>query len=186
MIFLFPILLIFLVVIIVASLYNNVIRKNNEVEKAFGSIDALLKKRYDLIPNLVEVVKQYSSYEERVLTEVTSLRAQVTEKQSSNDKIELHNNLTSQLKGLFVSVENYPDLKASKNFRELQASWNEAEEQISAARRYYNSAVAEYNNLNQTFPTNLFIDTAKFPTKKVLEIDVAERQNISAKDLFRS
>jgi len=186
MIFLVPLLLIILIVIIVASLYNNAVRKNNEVEKAFGSIDALLKKRYDLIPNLVEVVKQYSSYEERVLTEVTGLRAQMVDKQTANEKIDLHNNLTSQLKGLFLSVENYPDLKANKNFLELQATWNEAEEQISAARRYYNSAVTDFNNSVQTFPTNLFIDAAKFPPKKVLDIPVVERQNISAKDLFRS
>lgn len=186
MFLLIPLLIIALLVVIIASLYNNVVRKNNEVEKAFGSIDALLKKRYDLIPNLVEVVKQYTAYEERVLTQVTGLRAQMVEKQTTNEKIELHNNLTGQLKGLFVSVENYPDLKASKNFRELQATWNEAEEQISAARRYYNAAVAEYNNSIQTFPANLFIDTAKFPSKKVLEIEIVERQNISAKDLFRS
>lgn len=181
-----PLLLILLIVIVVASLYNNVVRKNNEVEKAFGSIDALLKKRYDLIPNLVEVVKQYTSYEERVLTQVTGLRAQMVDKQTTNDKVELHNNLSGQLKGLFVSVENYPDLKANKSFLELQAAWNEAEEQISAARRYYNSAVTEYNNSIQTFPTNLFIDAAKFPPKKVLETEVVERQNISAKDLFRN
>lgn len=181
-----PILLIALIVIFFASIYNNVVCKNNEVEKAFSSIDALLKKRYDMIPNLVEVVKQYTSYEERVLTQVTGLRAQMVEKQkTTNDKIDLHNNLTSQLKGLFVSVENYPDLKASKNFRDLQATWNEAEEQISAARRDYNTAVAEYNNAVQTFPANFFIDSAKYPTKKVLEIEVTERQNISAKDLFR-
>ena len=160
--------------------------KKNEVEKAFGSVDAMLKKRYDLIPNLVETVKQYSAYEERVLTEVTSLRAQLGEQHSIDEKIQLHNNLSKQLNGMMLQVENYPDLKASQSFLNLQATWNEAEEQISAARRYYNSAVAEYNNSIQTFPANLIIDPAKFTSKSVFEIEVTERQNISAKELFRS
>jgi LemA protein len=181
-----PLIIIVLIIVYVASLYNNVVRKKNEVEKAFGSVDAMLKKRYDLIPNLVETVKQYSGYEERVLTEVTRLRAQLTEPLSSDEKIDLHNNLSKQLKGILFTVENYPDLKASKSFLNLQASWNEAEEQISAARRYYNSAVAEYNNSIQTFPANLFIDPSKFTSKKVFEIEVVERQNISAKELFKS
>ena len=186
MIFLFPLIIIVVLFIYAVSLYNNVIRKKNEVEKAFGSIDAMLKKRYDLIPNLVETVKQYSAYEERVLTEVTSLRSQLGEQHSIDEKIQLHNNLSKQLSGMMLQVENYPDLKASKNFLNLQATWNEAEEQISAARRYYNSAVADYNNSIQTFPANLIMDPSKFAPKNVFEVEVSERQNISAKELFRS
>lgn len=179
--------LIFVVVIIyIVAVYNNAVRKKNEVDKAFGSVDAMLKKRYDLIPNLVETVKQYSTYEARVLTEVTQLRAQLVEHLSTDEKIELHNNLSKHLNGMMFSVENYPDLKANQNFLKLQASWNEAEEQISAARRYYNSAVTEYNNAVQTFPANILIDSSKFATKKVFETESVERQNISAKDLFNS
>jgi LemA protein len=183
--FIFPILIIILVVYTI-SIYNNAVRKRNEVEKAFGSVDAMLKKRYDLIPNLVETVKQYSNYEARVLTEVTRLRAQLVEQLSTDEKIEVHNNLSKNLNGMLLSVENYPDLKANQNFLKLEASWNEAEEQISAARRYYNAAVTEYNNSIQTFPANILIDSTKFATKKVLATETVEQQNISAKALFNS
>ncbi|HEY4788899.1 MAG TPA: LemA family protein [Bacteroidales bacterium] len=178
--------IILILTIYVATVYNRVIRKKNEVEKAFGSIDAMLKKRYDLIPNLVEVVKRYSAYESGVFTEVTRLREQLNDNLSTEEKIVLHNNLAKQLNGMMVSVENYPDLKASRSFLQLQASWNETEEQIAAARRYYNAAVAEYNNSIQTFPANVIMDQSKFTSKTVFEIDTTERQNISAKELFNN
>jgi LemA protein len=184
--YIFILLIIVILVLYVISVYNNAVRRKNEVEKAFGSIDAMLKKRYDLIPNLVETVKQYSSYESKVLTEVTRLRAQLVDQLSTDEKIELHNSMSKHLNSLMVSVENYPDLKASQNFLRLQSAWNETEEQISASRRYYNAAVAEYNNSIQTFPANVLIDSSRFTTKKVLEIETTERQNISAKELFNS
>ena len=168
----------------VVYLYNTIIRKKNAVEKAFGSVDAMLKKRYDLIPNLVETVKQYAKHESSVLNDVTALRAQLAEDLSNDEKVNLHNHLSRQLKGLLISVENYPDLKANQNFLKLQAAWNEVEEQISAARRYYNTAVTEYNNSIQTFPANILIDANKFTSKKVLEYSETERANISAKELF--
>jgi LemA protein len=183
-IFLF--ILIIVLFLYVIFVYNTVIRSKNTVDKAFGSVDVMLKKRYDLIPNLVETVKQYSAYESSVLTDVTRLRAQLTENCTNDEKIEIHNTLSRQIKGFMVNVENYPDLKASQSFLKLQGAWNEVEEQISAARRYYNSAVTEYNNSIQTFPANLIIDSSKFSPKKVLEIDEVERQNISAKELFKN
>jgi LemA protein len=173
-------------VLYVIFIYNNVIRSRNAVDKAFGSVDVMLKKRYDLIPNLVETVKEYTAYESSVLNDVTKLRAQLAEKQTTDEKIELHNNLSRQIKSFLVSVENYPDLKANQSFLKLQGAWNEVEEQISAARRYYNASVTEYNNSIQTFPANLIIDSSKFCPKKVLEIDEVERQNISAKELFKN
>jgi LemA protein len=183
--FLIPIVIVILFIYVI-SLYNNVIRRRNEVEKAFGSVDTMLKKRYDLIPNLIETVKQYVSHEANVLTEVTRLRGKLIEQLSNDERIDLHNNLSNQIRGIMVSVENYPDLKANQNFLKLQSAWNEVEEQISAARRYYNAAVTDYNNSIQTFPINIMIDSSKFGTKKVFEIEVGERQNISAKELFNS
>ena len=173
-----------LLVLYVILTYNNIIRSSNDIDKAFGSVDAMLKKRYDLLPNLVEVVKQYMIHELTVLSEVTKLRTSYSDNMSSEDKIDLHNKITSKVSGLLYNVENYPDLKANQNFLHLQASWNEAEEQISAARRYYNTAITEYNNSIQTFPAKLIAKQFNFLPKKVFEINVEERQNINAKELF--
>lgn len=172
-------------ILYVVFLYNNIIRKKNETDNAFGSIDAMLKKRYDLIPNLVEAVKQYMIHETTVLSEVTKLRAGLTDTLNSEDKITLHNDIAKKLNSIMVSVENYPDLKANQNFLKLQASWNETEEQISAARRYYNAAITDYNNSIQTFPANIIASKYGFSSKKVFEIEEAERKNTSAKDLFK-
>jgi LemA protein len=160
------------------------VRRRNETDNAFGSIDAMLKKRYDLIPNLVETVKQYMVHESTVLKDVTKLRGSYNNDMSNDEKIELHNNISQKLKETMFLVENYPDLKASQNFLKLQAAWNELEEQISASRRYYNSAVTRYNNSVQTFPSNLIAMPLNFKVKKVFEIDQSERMNLSAKKLF--
>lgn len=160
------------------------IRKRNETDKAFGSVDVMLKKRYDLIPNLVETVKQYMIHEASVLTDVTKLRSGFSDTLSSEDKVELHNDISRKLSSVMLSVENYPDLKASQNFLKLQAAWNETEEQISASRRYYNSAITDYNNTIQTFPSNLIAKEFGFTDKKVFETDDLQRANISAKKLF--
>jgi LemA protein len=175
-----------LIVLYVISLYNDLIRKKNETEYAFGSIDAVLKKRYDLIPNLVETVKQYMIHEATVLNDVTKLRSKLADAISNEDKVALHNDISKRLNGIMVSVENYPNLKASQNFIKLQAAWNESEEQISASRRFYNGAITDYNNAVLTFPSNIIANKLGFIPKKVFEIDETERKNINAKDLFNS
>lgn len=175
-----------LLVLYVILAYNNIIRSNNETEKAFGSVDAMLKKRYDLIPNLVEVVKQYMIHESTVLTDVTKLRTMMNEDISTEEKVDLHNSISKKVSGLLYNVENYPDLKANQNFLHLQASWNEAEEQISAARRFYNTAITEYNNSIQTFPSSIIAKQLGFTHKNVFEISEEERQNINAKVLFQN
>ena len=180
------VIILVLLILYVITLYNNIVRRRNDVDKAFGSIDAMLKKRYDLIPNLVEVVKQYAQYESSVFTEITKLRSQLGATLSVDEQVTVHNNLTKQLNGMMLTVENYPGLKANQNFIQLQGAWNDTEEQIAAARRYYNAAVTEYNNSIQTFPANILVDAAKYSPKKVLEVEETERQNISAKDLFKA
>lgn len=166
-------------------LYNEIIRKKNQTDNAFGTIDAMLKKRYDLIPNLVETVKQYMTHESAIFTEVTRLRSKLNQDLSNEDSVELHNEIEKRLNNILVSVENYPDLKASQNFLKLQGAWNEAEEQISASRRFYNTSIEEYNNSIQVFPANLIAKKFGFNPKKVFEIDETERKNINAGDLFR-
>lgn len=171
-------------ILYLVNLYNTIIKKRNETENAFGSIDTMLKMRYDLIPNLIETVKNYMLHEAAVFTEVTKLRSKLTDNLSSDDKLDLHNEISSKLSSIMFSIENYPDLKANANFLKLQASWKETEEQISASRRFFNAAVSEYNNSLQTFPSNIIASKFNFLPKKVFELDTTERVNISAKDKF--
>src|SRR5262245_37860666 len=145
-----------LLIIIVIGIYNNLVGSRNNVENAFSSIDVMLKKRYDLIPNLLETVKAYMKHEKDTLTNIAELRAKaVSGNLSTDEKVHVENQLSGAMKGLMVAVENYPDLKASSQFTMLQRSWNEAEEQISAARRSYNAAVTSFNNSVEKFPSNI-------------------------------
>jgi len=173
-----------LLVLLVVGLYNRLVIRRNEVNNAFGSIDAMLKKRFDLLPNLVEATKQYMNFEKNLLTEITALRSSANGNIPTNEKIEKYNSLQKQVDGLMLTVENYPELMANKSFIDLQKSWNTAEEQISASRRYFNAAVTDYNIAIQSFPSNLIAKMFKFNTLQVFEISEAERLNINAKDLF--
>lgn len=168
-------------------IYNNLVGARNQVENAFGSIDVMLKKRYDLIPNLVETAKAYMKHERETLTSITELRTKAMSPSiSSDEKIQLENQISGMMKSVMVSVENYPELKASEQFTMLQRSWNETEEQISAARRNYNASVTDYNNAVEKFPSNIFASMFGHKRKHVLEIPESERQNVSAKAMFNS
>jgi Uncharacterized conserved protein len=171
-------------VLYVIFLYNTIITRKNQTENAFGLVDTMLKKRYDLIPNLVETVKQYMVHEATVLSHVTALRAKFSDGLPSQEKVGLYNELSKGVSNLMLSVENYPDLKANQNFLKLQASWNETEEQIAASRRYYNSAVTDFNNAILTFPSNLIAKRLGFTPLNVFEIEANERANVMAKELF--
>ena len=174
-------------ILLIIGLYNSLVRRKNDVENAFGSIDAMLKKRYDLIPNLVATVKEYMKHEKSLLTDITELRTKVLkENLSSDERIDLENKISKQFAGIMVAVENYPDLKANQNFLQLQAAWNEAEEQISASRRAFNAAVTSYNNAVETFPSNVMAGIMNYKRKKVFEIPEVERQNVQARDLFNN
>lgn len=174
-----------IVLIIIVLIYNNLVSARNNVESAFGSIDAMLKKRYDLIPNLVETVKVYMKHEKDTLAQLSALRTKATSGTTSNDdKVGLENQLSSMMRSVMVAVESYPELKASEQFTMLQRSWNEAEEQISAARRNYNSVVTQYNNAIEKFPSNILAGMFNHKRKPVFVIPEVERQNISAKTMF--
>jgi LemA protein len=171
----------------IVFIYNSLIAKKNQVKNVFGTIDALLKKRYDLLPNLVAAVKAYMQHEKNLLTEITEMRAKAVSGQLSDDEhVELDNKLSMMLGGIMVAVENYPDLKANQNFLQLQRTMNELEEQISAARRAYNAAVTDYNNAVEMFPTNLVASMMRYRQKKVFEIGGEQRENIEAEKLFKS
>ncbi len=169
------------------GIFNNLVGARNQVENAFGSIDVMLKKRYDLIPNLVETAKAYMKHERETLTSITEMRTRaISPNISTDEKVQLENQISSMMKSVMVSVENYPELKASEQFTMLQRSWNETEEQISAARRNYNASVTAYNNAVEKFPSNIFASIFGHKRKYVLEIPEAERANVSAKAMFNS
>jgi LemA protein len=169
------------------GIYNSLIGKKNQVSNAFSAIDVMLKKRFDLLPNLIETVKQYMQYEGDLLTKVVELRAKAGNTNLTNEeKLSLDKQLSSTVKGLMVNVENYPDLKANQNFLNLQSTWTESEEQIAAARRTYNASVTDYNNAIMMFPGSIFAGMMNYQTIQVLANTEEERKNISAKDLFNS
>lgn len=171
--------------IVVGLLYNSLIGKKNQVQNVFASIDTLLKKRYDLIPNLISTVQTYMKHEQKTLTEITQIRAKaVSGNLSDDEKVDLDNKVTKAIGGIMVAVENYPDLKANQNFMQLQRSLTEIEEQISAARRAYNAAVTDYNNAIEMVPTNIFASMMHYQRKQVFEISKQERKNVDVKNLF--
>ena len=157
------------------------------MRKSICGIDVYLKKRYDLIPNLINTVKQYMKHESDVLTKVTEMRSRaVSGTISSDEAIALNNRLGKAIGGIMVAVENYPDLKASENFQMLQRSLNEIEEQLAASRRAFNSAVTDYNNAIEMFPSNIMAGMMGYKQRQLFEIEEIERKNIDAGALFSS
>jgi LemA protein len=176
-----------LILIFGIGIYNSLISKKNQVANAFSAIDVMLKKRFDLLPNLVETVKQYMKHEGETLTKITELRGKaLSGNATEGDKLVLDQQIGTAVKGLMLNVENYPDLKANQNFLNLQSTWTESEEQIAAARRNYNSSVTTYNNAVMMFPGNMFAGMLGYKTIEVLAISAEERENVSAKQLFNS
>ncbi len=174
------------IALILVFMYNSLIGKKNEVDNIFAGIDAVLKKRYDLIPNLVGSVQQYMTHEKELLEKVTELRAQATRPNISDDKkIMLDKEITSALGSIMIAVENYPDLKANENVMHLQHTLHEVEAQIAAARRAYNQAVTDYNNAIEMIPTNIMANFMRLTRKQVFEIPDTERQNVNVKELFK-
>lgn len=172
-------------VITVILMFNSLVGKKNQVENVFGSVDAMLKKRYDLIPNLASAVKAYMKHEAETLTRLTELRAKAASGTLSDDeKVGLDNRVTEAIGGIMVAVENYPELKASENFIQLQRALNETEEQISAARRAFNAAVTDYNNAVEMFPTSIIAGMMGYTRKTLFEASKAERQNVDVEKLF--
>lgn len=163
-------------------IFNSLIRRKNDVENAFASIDVMLRKRYDLIPKIVEAVKAYMNYERELLTEITELRIKaLSQTLPEEERVQVENRLGSKLTDLLVAVENYPDLKASTNFLQLQGTLNEVEEQLAASRRAFNAAVTIYNNSIEVFPSNIIASMMKYKRRTVFEIPAAKREDISSR-----
>jgi len=177
--------IILLLIIIIALMYNSLIYRKNQVENLQGAIDAYLKQRYDLIPNLVKSVKEYMKYEKSLLEEITKLRTLAMNAKDFDEKIEYEKKLSTLLGKLMISVENYPQLRANETFLQLQEALREIENNIAAARRAYNQAVTDYNNAIEMFPTNILAKLLGFKRKKVFEIPESERKNIDIGKLFK-
>ncbi|WP_067178415.1 LemA family protein [Sulfurospirillum sp. UCH001] len=176
-----------LILLSIVFMYNTLISKKNQVENIFAGLDAILKKRYDLLPNLVASVKEYMVHERITLEKITELRTK-GQRDTLDDsaKIALEKQLSSMLGNLMVAVENYPTLKANENFLHLQGTLNELEEQISAARRAYNQSVTDYNNAIEMFPTNFMANLMKLERKEVFSVPSSERANVDVKNLFKN
>ena len=180
-------LIVFAVVLIVGIfIYNTLVSRRNQCDNIFASIDALLKKRYNLIPNLVTLMKESMSYEKGLLERVTELRSKALKPDlAPEQKIAIADELAAPLHGLMVAVENYPELKANEQIMQLMRTLNEIEEQIAAARRAYNQAVTDYNNAKQMFPSSLIANWFKFDFRPLFEAPKEQRENIDIKELLK-
>lgn len=174
----FVIAVIALIVLYIIVQYNKMVKLNNMVKEAFSTMDVYLKKRWDLIPNLVEVVKGYSKHESNVIEEVVKLRNLSYDKMSLADKIDTNQELTSGLLKIMTAAENYPDLKASQNFLDLSNKLSKIEDEIANSRKYYNAVVKNLNTKIEMFPSNLIAKIFNFKLSKMFEADVSEKNNI--------
>jgi len=167
--------------LVLIGMYNGLIRLKNRVDEAWSDIDVQLKRRYDLIPNLVETVKGYAKHEKETLEMVIKARNSAMSAGTAEEKAKAENALSSTLKSIFALAEAYPDLKANQNFLELQRELTDTEDKIMAARRFYNGNVRDFNTKLQVFPTNIIGNMLGFKDREFFAADEAEKKNIEVK-----
>ena len=161
------------------GVYNGFIKSKNNCEEAYSTMDVYLKKRYDLVPNLVETVKGYAKHESETFENVVKARSMVGSATTVEERAEAENQLTGTLKTLFAVAESYPELQANQNFLDLQSQLQTLEGEIAESRKYYNATVKTYNNKVEMFPTNLIATVFHFERKPMFEVNSAEeRQNV--------
>jgi LemA protein len=163
--------IIVILAIVLIGIYNGLIRSRVRVDEAWSDINVQLKRRYDLIPNLVETVKGYAKHEKSVLEDVTKARSEAMNATGMHDKAEAENQLAGALKSLFAVSEAYPDLKANQNFLSLQSDITDTEDKIQASRRFYNGNVRDYNTKVQVFPTSIFAGMLGFTQRDFFEVE---------------
>ena len=175
---------IILVIIAIISLiyflvtYNSLIKLNNKVKEAFSTMDVYLKKRWDLIPNIVETVKGYAKHEKETYEEIGNLRNNNYEDMSNEDKIKANQKINSSITKLMALAEAYPELKASDNFLSLSDDLNQIEDEIAQSRKYYNAVVRLYNNKVEMIPSNIVASITGYKTKLMFEARSEERENV--------
>jgi LemA protein len=177
----FSIIIVILVLLAgaVVGIYNSLIQLKNKVDEGWSDIDTQLKRRYDLIPNMVETVRGYAKHESKTFEAVTQARNAAMGAGTPEDKIKAENALTGTLKSLFAIAENYPELKANQNFMDLQATLREVEEKLQLSRRYYNATVRDFNTKIEVFPNNIIAGIFNFTRRQFFEIEnPEERENV--------
>lgn len=159
--------------------YNGFVQLKNVVEEAFSTMDVYLKKRYDLIPNIVETVKGYASHEKETLEQVIAARNKAVSAQTPEAQLQAEGDLNKVMGRLFALTESYPDLKANTNFMDLQNQLQTIETEIAQSRKYYNGTVRQFNTKVETFPSNIIANVFNFMKKPLFEVtDAAERENV--------
>jgi LemA protein len=174
-------ILIVLIILWVIISYNSLVRLDNDSKEAFSSMDVYLKKRFDLIPNLVETVKGYAKHESSTLENVVKARNMGMQASSPEEKINADNMMASTLKSLFALSEAYPDLKANSNFIDLQSQLKRVEDDIASSRRYYNAIVKNFNIQTQIFPSSIIASMFHFTQKPLYIIEEEQRNNVNVK-----
>ena len=169
---------IIVVLLYVIATYNKLVKLRHIVDEAFSTMDIYLKKRWDLIPNLVEVVKEYAKYEKELIKQVTDLRANNYKTISREKKIDINKKITQDIPKLIGISENYPDLKANKNFLDLNRELTKVEDEIANSRKYYNGSVRVFNTKIQMFPNNILAKIFRFKEVKMFEINIEEKDNV--------
>jgi LemA protein len=167
-----------ILVVSIIFVYNSLIRSRNRVDESWSDIDVQLKRRYDLIPNLIETVKGYAKHEKEVFEKVTKARTEAMGAQTVGEKDKAENVLSGALKSLFAVAEAYPELKANENFGKLQDELTDTEDKIQASRRFYNGNVRDFNTKIQVFPTNLFAQALGFKAYEFFEAEAGEKENV--------
>lgn len=175
------VVVIVIIVIWYIASYNSFITMKNKIEEAFATIDVYLKKRFDLIPNLVETVKGYAAHERQTLDEVIAARNSVASSSTTEERLKNENVLSGTLRSLFAVSEAYPNLKANENFMDLQKQLQQVEGDLVNARKYYNANVRMFNTKLLTFPTNIIANQFKFTKQPMFEANEADRQNVQVK-----
>ena len=170
-----------LILIYFGVTYNSFVKLNNTVKEAFSTMDVYLKKRWDLIPNIVETVKGYAKHEKSTLKEIIELRNSTYDNMSANEKVDVNNKLSQVINKLMAIAEAYPDLKANENFKDLSQQLTKVEDDIANSRKYYNGAVRIFNDKVQMFPSNIVAGMLGFKEQKMFEASESERENVQVK-----
>jgi LemA protein len=170
--------IVLLLVVIAVIIYNRLVRLRNRIDAAWSQIDVQLRRRYDLIPNLVETVKGYASHERETFESVTRARQQAVDARGVADQAQAENFLTQTLRSLFAVAEAYPQLQADENFRALQEELTGTEGRIAFSRQFYNEQVLSYDNARETFPTNLLAGAFNFEARQYFEAETESRQPV--------
>ena len=167
-----------LIIIYLLICYNSFVKLNNQVKEAFSTMDVYLKKRWDLIPNIVESVKGYAEYEKQTIEEIVNLRNDAYEKMNDAAKVEINNKISQGLGKLMAIAEGYPELKANENFKNLSNQLSKIEDDIANARKYYNATVRVFNNKVEMFPNNIFARLFGYKSKSMFEASANERESV--------